>query len=289
MSFEKIIDQLNDNKTMNENTKKIYISRIKKLKTLFSSPSELKKAEDLISALESSSLNTKLSYINTLIALKKYTDGFNIDLKSYQNIQIDLINERTDKLDEDIASKSVVPWSKLVALQEQFSSDYGSFNHLLVSLYTLIAPLRDDFGNVEFIIDNKDDNDQNNYYNLKTKTLILNDYKGVNYIRNKKDKKKKIKFPTKLHSIIESSLNLFPRDFLITKGRNKSISDIYYGGSLSGILRDITGYSINDFRHSYSSRNVVGKGVDFKQLKNDADGMSHSLTTHLTYFRGINN
>jgi hypothetical protein len=286
--FDKILDDLENNKSMSELTRKVYISRIKKLKKLFKSTDELKNADGVLKALESSSLNTKLSYLNTIIALKKYSSAFNIDLNDYQSKQYDLINEREENLSGDIQNKPVVPYSKLIEIRERYGQmEYGGFEHLISSLYTMIAPLRDDFGNVEFIVKDSDDNDINNYYNLKTHTLILNDYKGSNYIRNKKDKKKKIVFPKELHSVIEESLKNYPRDYLVTKKKLKSFDELYANGNLSFIVKEVFSVTINDIRHSFASKDVVGKGLNLKELKSDANNMLHGVATHMTYFRGL--
>jgi hypothetical protein len=287
--FDKILKDLEENKTMSELTRKVYISRIKKLKKLFKSTDELKTPDVVLEALESSTLNTKLSYLNTIIALKKYSSAFDIDLNDYRLKQYDLINEREETLGDDIQNKPVIEYSKLVEVRERYGDiEYGGFEHLIASLYTMIPPLRDDYGNVEFIVKDSDDNDINNYYNLKTHTLILNDYKGSNYIRNKQDKKKKIFFPLALHDIIEESLKLNPRDYLITKKKLKSFDETYSNGNLSSIVKDVFGgFTINDIRHSFASRNMVGKGLNLKELKLDAGGMQHSVGTHMTYFRGI--
>lgn len=286
--FDKILDDLENNKSMSELTRKVYISRIKKLKKLFKNTDELKHADGVLKALESSSLNTKLSYLNTIIALKKYSSAFNIDLNDYQSKQYDLINEREENLSGDIQNKPVVPYSKLIEIRERYGQmEYGGFEHLISSLYTMIAPLRDDFGNVEFIVKDSDDNDISNFYNLKTHTLILNDYKGSNYIRNKKDKKKKIVFPKELHNVIEESLKNYPRDYLVTKKKLKSFDELYANGNLSFIVKEVFSVTINDIRHSFASKDVVGKGLNLKELKSDASGMMHGLPTHMTYFRGL--
>ena len=288
-TFDTIIDELEKNKTMNANSKKIYISRIKVLKKTFKRPSDLENVNTLLKGLEESSLNTRLSYINTIIALKRYSNAFNIDEDGYKKKQYQLINEREEKLTDDIQNKSVVPWEKLVEIREKYANaDYGGLEHLITSLYTLIPPLRDDFGDVEFITDSKADNDKNNYYNLKTKTFIMNHYKGSEKIKNIKKRKKQIKFPDTLDTIIKDSLGFNPRIYMITKNKLKNTDELYTNFALSGIVKEIFGgISINQIRHSFASKDFVGKGINIKDLKSDAAAMQHSLETHLTYFRGI--
>jgi len=287
--FDKVLKDLEENKTMPDITRKVYISRIKTLKKLFKSTDELKSADGVLEALESSTLNTKLSYLNTIIALKKYSSAFEIDVNDYRLKQYDLINEREDKLSDDIQNTPVVPYSKLVEIRERYGDiEYGGFDHLISSLYTMIPPLRDDFGDVELIVKDSDDNDKNNYYNLKTHTLILNDYKGSNYIRNKQSKKKKILFPLALHDVIVETLNKYPRDYLVTKKKLKSVDETYANGNLSFVVKDVFGgFTINDLRHSFASKDMISKGFNLKELKLDAGGMMHSVGTHLTYMRGL--
>jgi hypothetical protein len=64
--------------------------------------------------------------------------------------------------------------------------------------------------------------------------------------------------------------------------------DLYNNYLLSGVVKDIFGgISINDIRHSFASKDLVGKGLNIENLKNDASGMQHSLPVHLTYLRGL--
>lgn len=288
-TFDAIIDELKENKAMNNNSKKIYISRINTLKKMFKSPRELETTNDLLESMKNSSLNTRLSYINTIIALKKYSNAFNIDEDSYREAQYDLIHSREEILNDDIQNKQVISWNKLIEIREKYAkTDYAGLEHLVTSLYTMIAPLRDDFGDVEFITDSKSDNDVNNFYNLKTKTLVLNHYKGSERIKNSKKRKKEIKFPDELDEIIKDSLKFNPRIYLITKSKLKSIDELYNNFLLSGLVKEVFGgISINEIRHSFASKDVVGKGINLKCLTNDAKGMQHSLSTHMTYFRGI--
>lgn len=289
-TFDKIINELKENKTMNDNSKKIYISRINTLKKLFKNPKELENTDALLESLKDSTLNTKLSYINTIIALKRYSNAFNIDDQDYKNVQYNLINSREEKLSDDIQNKPVVSWKQLVEIREKYASiEYAGLEHLITSLYTIIAPLRDDFGDVEFITDSKKDNNTNNFYNLKTNTLILNHYKGSERIKSIKRRKKEIKFPDELDKIIKDSLKFYPRIYLITKKKLKSDDDLYNNFLLSGLVKEIFGgISINEIRHSFASKDFVGKGLDLKNLSNDAKAMQHTLPVHLTYFRGLN-
>lgn len=280
--------------TLSQTSNENYKSRLKQMNTMFKCDGDLEclnEPQRVFKVFEKSKtpVNTILSYINTIIGLAKYSPTYrnilnNID--EYREIQQILIKRREKQLDNDISYKDVVPLKDLIELQQEYESTQPySFSHLIASLYTLIPPLRDDFGNIEIITDDKDDDKFNNFYNIKTKTLILNDYKLSDFKGTER-----LKLPDKLHKIITESIKKNPRIFLITKNENESYDKIYTQGRLTNLVKQVfRGHSINDIRHSYTTHDFKGKGIDISKLKNDANLMLHSLPTHLSYLRGVLN
>jgi hypothetical protein len=287
---KKTPSELSLSKTSNDN----YKSRLSQLNKIFDCDNDLtclnnpKKILDTFNRLKLPT-NTILSYINTIIGTTKYSPTFqkiltNID--DYKIIQRKLIEKREKQLEDDINNKDVVLLKELLEIQSYYEkNEQYSFNHLISSLYTMIPPLRDDFGNVELIENDKDDDDFNNFYNTKTKTLILNKYKGSDF-----KGKYKIVFPDKLHTIIIESVKKQPRLFLITKNENNAFDTLYTRGRLTNIIKNVFfGNTVNDIRHAYATHDFKGKGIDVLKLKKDSDDMLHSLGVHLTYLRGIKN
>ena len=287
---KKFPSELTLSQTSNEN----YKSRLKQMNTMFKCDGDitcLNNPKDIFKVFEKSKtpVNTILSYINTIIGLAKYSPTYKNILKNideYREIQQVLIKRREKQLDDDISYKDVVPFKELLDIQEEYETTQPySFSHLIASLYTLIPPLRDDFGNVELIIDDKEDDKFNNFYNTRTKTLILNDYKLSDFKGTQK-----IKLPEKLHKIIIESVKINPRLFLITKNENESYDKTYTQGRLTNLVKQVfRGYSINEIRKSYATNDFKGKGIDIGKLKSDANLMLHSLPVHLTYLRGVLN
>lgn len=271
-----------------------YKSRLNTMNKLFKCDGDMKcldNPEDVFKIFESKKtpVNSILSYVNTILGLIKYSSTFkklltNVD--EYREIQQILIKRREKQLDDDISYKDVVSFKDLKEIQKEYEENEPySFNHLIASLYTLIPSLRDDFGNVEIITDDSENDKFNNFYNTKTKTLILNKYKGSDFKGTER-----IKIPQDLHKIIIESLKKNPRIFLITKNENESYDKIYTQGRLTNLVKQVfRGHSINDIRHSYSSSDFIGKGIDIVKLKSDANSMLHSLPQHLSYLRGVLN
>lgn len=104
-----------------------------------------------------------------------------------------------------------VPWDEILKKREQLAkNEYGSRRHLLLSMYTYIPPLRQDFNEVK-VYARKPREDKGNYLiiNTRTKKLVLNEDKTQYcYGRYEKD------LPKELAKIIKSSLEQEPRDFL---------------------------------------------------------------------------
>ena len=107
-----------------------------------------------------------------------------------------------------------VPWAEVEATQRGLAeSEYGSIPHLLLSMYSLIEPLRCDFGAVAiFRSEPTTTSDTHNYLVLRQgndSELVLNTYKTRKsygcYRRS---------VPEALAQVIEASVRAAPRKFL---------------------------------------------------------------------------
>ena len=147
---------------------------------------------------------------------------------------------------------------------------------LVMAMYTINPPLRNDYYNVK-IIKNKDNhNDNDNYIDLKNK--ILNIY----CIKSKKFQKDFL--PDELIDIINESLIILPRNYLFTKknGNNFS-SSASLSVSLLNLLKEFLNdkdFSFNTFRHAYAEWSLK---QDVQTRIDAAKKMMHSRLTHLEY------
>ena len=157
----------------------------------------------------------------------------------------------------------------------------GSDGKLIISLYTMIPPLRADFDKVR-IYDKDPNNDKENYIVLNKKKLILNKYKT-----DKVYGKKEINLPKELMKQINLSLEKKQRDYLfIQKNGNPYISNswnIYANRLLKKIINE--NFSLTMFRHIYISRPDLDlNNKTLKEKQEIADQMGHSIETQSKYY-----
>lgn len=166
-------------------------------------------------------------------------------------------------------------WSleKLISIMRNINmSDYKStMIKLLLAMYTINPPLRNDYYNVKI-----NDSNNSNYIDLKNK--ILNVY------CTKSKKYQKVLLCDELIDIINESLVVLPRDYLFTKKNGDNFSSAAsLSVSLLNILKEFMNdkhFSFNTFRHAYAEWSLK---QDVKTRINAADNMMHSRLTHLRY------
>lgn len=163
-------------------------------------------------------------------------------------------------------------------------TDYKStMIKLLLAMYTLNPPLRNDYYNVKINDGNsnlkKDCRDHKcdlNYIDLKNK--ILNVY------CTKSKKYQKVLLCDELIDIINESLIVLPRNYLFTKKNGDNFSSAAsLSVSLLNLLKEFMNdkhFSFNTFRHAYAMWSMK---QDVKTRINAADNMMHSRLTHLRY------
>jgi hypothetical protein len=210
--------------------------------------------------------DNSIPYISAIIFLIRNFDTIKTlvpesTLKYYLDNMKDLRDEYADL--KMIHPDGLLSWDQIVSLRTKISdSDRYGLYHLLISLYTCVPPLRDDYGLVKLVPSFKDTNKEDNFYVIDTNMFYFNHYKTVS-------KYKPFNFivPRKLQEVILGSLKRNPRSYLITK--NYNFSDVpYKDGKLTNIIPKIfkidhnNGLTINDFRHSFET--YIGEyNIDF--------------------------
>lgn len=160
-------------------------------------------------------------------------------------------------------------------------------NYMIVSLYTLLPPVRVDYAPMQIIKDILDDDGETNYLYIKSrnnKEFILNEYKT-----SKKYGKKIIEIPSELNSVINLYLKFHKlnNSFLFnSKGNYMTAVDL-----TKQIPKAFGEYSnkhihLNLLRHIYISENVELPDIEkIKKEKDLADTMCHSVATQKTYYK----
>lgn len=255
-------------------TAKSYLSHINSIKKILNINSNIQfineiinKPSEICEKINKQYKENTMTYIAPIIFIIQKFDEIKIMVNN------EIISIYKDKLNEYKQiytyvkmnkNDGIMAWDQIVKLRTQIEDKYKyGIYHLLISLYTLIPPMRDDFGLVKIIINDNLLNTNDNFYVTDTHTFHFNQYKTI-----KKYKKLVFKVPKALHDIIIESLKLNPRQYLITQNINKSDKP-YKNGKLTAIFPRIfkidknTHLNINDFRHAFET--YIGQfGIDFK-------------------------
>jgi len=292
--------------SLSQNSKVHYIHHLKKLVELVGKPladiiKDPSESVRMINGFDGSTASKKAMIAGVCALLKhdkvlasEYSDvveKWSMAMKSVNKIERDRVSTMQPS---DRELSNWVNWSDIVAREKQLSKlEYGSDRHLILALYTLIEPVRCDFGNVELFIGEKPDRESLNargvnYMRLSKKHgksyLVLNKYKTCKkygcYSRY---------IPDALVNVIIANLEKTPRKYLVVstwgmpyEKRNS------YTKYVNSILTDIFGKNITVslLRHSYIS-NLDFNELSPKDLQRISKNMQHSIGMQQLYRRRV--
>ena len=164
--------------------------------------------------------------------------------------------------------------------------DYGSRVHVLLAMYTLIPPRRhEDYFQVYIYQSPTDTTPKENHHayidlTLHKPIVHVKDYKTVASLKPWTKE-----LPSQLVAIIRKSIELNPRQYLITRKNGESYTLVNsYTQATDRTLKKIFGQhaNLNSIRHAYStkiSRETISVW-DHKQIARD---MGHSIVTNMSY------
>lgn len=212
-----------------------------------------KNSANVLSHLRKSypNISTYKNMLTPIISLCKYNEYFakNVDQKIYlnemNNLRLQAKKEEVDKSNTGQAT----PWSYYVMLRQELrTNESNSIKYLLLSLYTMLPPVRDNYGRVYIVYkEGEIPVDEHSFYYVTTGRLILTKYKTEKYYGIIDEV-----IPIALQEVIAKSLEVYPRKYLITKeGTTDELYSSSRGGKLSSIFQSrFFKFSINDLRHS---------------------------------------
>jgi hypothetical protein len=288
-------------------SKTLYVLNLKKLKELclgksleyiVSNPHAMYKCI----AKEYPNVTTRKNMVNAVKAVFKYADGlanaYPKEVEEWTTIHNKLrhhseLRQENGEFSQREAA-NWVDWPVVLAkLQELAEVEYGSDDHLLLAMYSLQEPLRQDFGCVRlvrrlptmstptrenFMVFHKDGSVQ----------LVLNEYKTA-----KKYKQYSRTVPIELATVITHSVKNTPRAYLFEdctgscyKSRNSFTK--FSNGILKRLFKPKK-VTVSVLRHSFISSidfNAATPGSLFRAAKN----MAHSIGMQQRYRRtpGVN-
>jgi len=228
-------------------------------------------------------------YLRAVEADEKIIDFYYkhfIELKKELKI-IDEKNEKSEKEESNWVSQAEIK-QKIEELKKSFGKTRDFFDtyqqYLILNLYSLIPPLRNDFARV-FVFKKYDKEFTGNSINLNTKQLILTEYKT-----SKTYGRKTIDLPEELIKIIRKWLSIREKIHPELKNRRELLFNLKLtamnGTNLTIYLNKIFGKKVSStmLRKSYLSERfpVIESTDDLKQL---AGNMCHSVEIQQSTYR----
>lgn len=193
-------------------------------------------------------------------------------------------NEPTER-----QKNGMVSWDKLADMRTKLGKDaYGSKEHLLLSMYSMIPPRRQmDYHHVHILKKSVSDEEKKKmpaYIDTKQKPIhiVVNRYKTA-----KEGQYWTKELPKELLKVINASLKLKPRSVLFVDDRSGApftTVDSFQKNTNKTLkkLFDNKDVSVNSLRHAYTSWRQHQK-FTVNELKESSDDMGHSLETSLKY------
>jgi integrase len=176
--------------------------------------------------------------------------------------------------------KALMTFEEIVKIRDKL--DDGSDAKLLISLYTMIPPVRNNFDKIK-IYNSVPKDVKGNYIDLKNKIIVINKYKT-----DKIYGKNEIKIPNNLLKQINISLNKKPREYLFIQSNGELFNSNSWNITANRILKKVlnnNNFSLSMFRHIYLSRKDLNlKDKTLKEKKEIADKMGHSVSTQDKYY-----
>ena len=287
MQFENLL------KDKSEITRKTYIQKLNLIKKKYFPDTEnfdwIKKSIEVIKKIKSDDLSdsSKKLFFNALYSVSQ-DPLYHKEIFSFGKLIDDKVKEnkvKPEKLKEYVSLKEL---KKIVPLVTDLQ------DKLLISLYVLQPPLRNDYAGVKLLKKNKPyaERKKGNYMVMRPKSWMfyLNEYKNVAQFGPQKYKYS-TKFNPEIYKILLESYEVNPREYLIEKRAGYAMSD----GDISKRIQMITKkyinktLSINDIRKIYETDLINSqqyKSMNFKQKEAEHRKLLHSFTTaHSTYHK----
>ena len=180
-----------------------------------------------------------------------------------------------------------VHWRDVLAMERHLrDTEYASFSHVLLAMYTLIEPSRQDYNSLRLLNAHPPDITSGNYMvihlNGEPVDMVLNEYKTAkSYGRYTRT------LPRELSEIIFESLRQSPRHYLFARMDGSAYDKKAFVRRVNDELARLFGrrFTIGMLRHAF-----ISEGIDFNEkrpgeLFDIARNMHHSISQQQQYRR----
>lgn len=247
---------------------------------------------------------TQRTFVSAIKALFIYNEGLKEtherQLQRFADFQNELsasVNDRYMSAEpSDRERRNWVPWPDVLARERELAAaEYGSNDHLLLAMYTLIEPMRQDYGALRVLVDRQPPPAADaaatprNYLVLDRSgsagTLMLDTYKTAKrYGRYERS------LPPQLLAVIKTSLLAHPRAYLFVddSGRPYRNRNSFTQFSNRALKRLFGGkaVTVSMLRHSHIS-SIDFNGSTPGDLFQKSRHMAHSIAMQQLYRRKV--
>jgi hypothetical protein len=272
---------------VSESTMKRYPSLLKVLRIVFQKPNfdflfirrVDKNIEHLRKVFGDTEYNSKLlgvilKYMKLEGNNDKLYEKYRIELSRVSKIlsNIRMTNEPSEKV-----QANWVEFKEIEKLRDRLlDSDPADMRGLVLALYTLIPPVRNDYYELKHTNYNKN---TDNYYDKKKQLIVLNKYKTF-----KQYGRLEINLPKRLVNIIERHENN-GSDYLLLNKFSKPFSETGVTKFLQSIFMKEFGTKTNNqvLRNIYVTHHLLNRNLTVKEIQNISKIMGHSISQSLLY------
>jgi hypothetical protein len=289
------LNNIYENVNLSEKTKSQYIKLLNLWKTNLG-----KSLENIIKTPSKSSqviyskypeLQTRKAYISAIIslfnAIPELKVQYEVSHKKWIKMAVQINQDVKNRYSEGFATarqtSTYIPWTNVVEKYKELAKlEYGSKKHLLLAMYVLEAPKRQDYGNVQFIMSGKPVIDGQNYIVISkdgSGKLILSKYKTEKHYGTLE-----FELSNELMHVILTSIKDMPRKYLFETRQGTPYSDDAYIKFTSRVFEDILGkgVTVTTLRHS-KIKYEYENGMTHKQREDLSKRMCHSIGMQSSY------
>ncbi len=275
--FKEIIDKTE----LSEQSKNTYKHRLERL-TVFTNKDvdwvlcNCKKTLCLLEKNNITNAETVKGMINAVLCLFKYTkslkerkpQAYACWVEQFKQVSAKA-QEKYEKLEASQKQRDAhVPWADIIKARDEL--DKKSLEYFILSLYTMIPPVRTDFNKVRLLKAGEDTEDvvkeNPNYLVIADggMKLVLNEYKTKKQVNSttRQSKRYEQELPLELVTVIQDSLKRQPRTYLVVSAKGEPY---HKPNSFTHLVRRVLfsvfkkTMSINTLRHSFINSHDMNK------------------------------
>lgn len=275
--FKEVIDKTQ----LSEQSKNSYKYRLERLTNFTSKDVDwilcnCKKTLYILEKNNITNAETVKGMINAILCLFKYTNGlkerkpiaYACWVEQFKQVY-EKAQEKYEKLEANQKQKDAyVPWAEIIKARDEL--DKKSLEYFILSLYTMIPPVRTDFNKVRLLKAGEDTEDvvkENPNYLVTADgrmKLVLNEYKTKKQVNKntRQPKRYEQELPLQLVTVIKDSLRRQPRQYLIVSAKGEPY---HKPNSFTQLVRRVLfsvfkkNMSINTLRHSFINSHDMNK------------------------------